>query len=61
MNQQRIMYVHTLDFEGPTKNSKRISVENLVIQQHQTEVHQGKFQNQKALYLVSVWGRIHLE
>ena len=40
-----ILFEHTLGFAGPTKNSKKISQENLPTPQHQIEGHQGIFQN----------------
>jgi len=51
---KKILYKHTLDFAGPTKNSKTTSVENQSTPLHQIEEHQGILQNQRALYLVSV-------
>jgi len=52
----------TSDFAGPTKNSKRTSVENpWTTKQHQTEGHQGIFQNWRLFRLVFVSGNNHPE
>ena len=52
--------MQTLDFVVPTRNSKRIFVEDLRIAQYQTEGLQEIFQNQILLYLVYLLGNDHL-
>jgi hypothetical protein len=59
--EKKILYKHTLDFAGPTKNSKTTSVENQSTPLHQIEEHQGILQNQRALYLVSVLDKDYSE
>lgn len=59
--EKKILYKHTLDFAGPTKNSKTTSVENQLTPLHQIEEHQGIFQSQRALYLLSVLDKNYSE
>ena len=59
--EKKILYKHTSDFAGPTKNSKTTSVENQLTPLHQNQEHQGIFQNQRVLCLVSVLDKNYSE
>ena len=52
--------MQTLDFVVPTRNSKRVFVEDLRIAQYQTEGLQEIFQNQILLDLVYLLGNFHV-
>ena len=53
--------MQTLDFVVPTRNRKRILLEDLRTAQHQIEGLQEIFQNQIALNLVHLLGKDHQE
>jgi hypothetical protein len=59
--EKKILYKHTSDFAGPTKNSKTTSVENQLTPLHQNQVHQGIFQNQRVFCFVSVLDKNYSE
>jgi hypothetical protein len=52
--------VQTSDFAGPTKNSLRTFLDNLLTPVYQTEGHQEIYQNRTALHFLDLQGTNHL-
>jgi hypothetical protein len=51
LERQRVQYMQTSNFEGPTRKCARSLVKYLLTTQYQIEGLQGIFQNQRVLYL----------